>query len=352
MGPDPGRSLDERDLPVEAAVPPEPSFPWRKLSFALPMGALLVVLWFVQLPYFVIGPGPASDVEPLIHVEDHQVFQSEGHLLLTSVHLYQPNAYEVLWAWVDDAQSVVPERDILGPGETPGESFARARSQMDQSQIDATVVALTDLEGYPERHGRGVLVESVLPGSPADGRLFSGDLIVEIDGRAVRDVAALTEMLGQSSVGEEITLTVEAGGETTDVRVAPATIEGIDHPAIGFYAVENFPFPVSIDAGGIGGPSAGLMWTLGLIDILTPGDLTGGRTIAGTGTVDLDGNVGPIGGVAEKVVAAERAGAVVFFAPIEDAPEAEKVADDMVVVPVKTFQEAMDYLEAHPSTGS
>jgi len=102
---------------------------------------------------------------------------------------------------------------------------------------------------------------------------------------------------------------------------------------------------VAIDSGQIGGPSAGLMWTLGLIEELTPGDLTDGRTIAGTGTIAPDGTVGPIGGIEEKVVAAERAGATVFFAPDQDAAAAEKVADHIVVVPVSNFQEAVDYLE-------
>ena len=103
-----------------------------------------------------------------------------------------------------------------------------------------------------------------------------------------------------------------------------------------------------IDSGDIGGPSAGLMWTLGVIDLLTPGELTGGRVIAGTGTIALDGTVGPIGGIQEKVVAAEHAGAKVFFVPTADAAGARSIAHGIVLVPVKTFQDALDYLQANP----
>jgi PDZ domain-containing protein len=125
-------------------------------------------------------------------------------------------------------------------------------------------------------------------------------------------------------------------------------VKGISYPVIGVAGVENFPFPLTIDSGNIGGPSAGLMWTLGLADLLTPGDLTGRKTIAGTGTIDLEGKVGPIGGIGEKVIAAERAGAKVFFAPTQDAPEARRAADHIVIVAVATFMDAVKYLQQHP----
>jgi len=112
--------------------------------------------------------------------------------------------------------------------------------------------------------------------------------------------------------------------------------------------VANWPFPLTIESGDIGGPSAGLMWTLGLIDLLTPGDLMGGQTVAGTGTIAPDGTVGPIGGIQEKVVAAEHAGAKVFFAPSTEAGDARSVAHGMVIVPVKTYRDALIYLQSRP----
>jgi PDZ domain-containing protein len=324
-----------------------PIFPWRKFTFVAPVAILLFVLYLVHLPYFVLQPGPAQDVVPLIHVEQHRVYPTDAHVLLTAVNIYQPNVYEALWAWIDKNQSVVPEKDILGPGETQQEEFQRALSQMDTSKIDAAVVALSNFADYPAQHGEGVLVESVLEGSPADGKLFAGDLITSVNGTAIDDPDELGRMIRAAGVGRPLSFHVEAAGERHIISVAPAMIQGLDYPAIGIGSVANFPFPLDIDSGDIGGPSAGLMWTLGLTDVLTPGDLTGGRTIAGTGTIGLDGSVGPIGGIAEKVVAAERAGAVVFFAPVQDAPVARTVAGHIQIVPVATYDDALKWLTGH-----
>ena len=317
-------------------------------KFVVPILVLAFVLNFIRLPYFVFQPGPAQDVIPLIHVEERQVYPTQGRFLLTAVSFFQPNVYEVFRAWIDSTQEVVPQSYLLAPGQTQEEETRVALSQMDTSKIDAAVVALSAEANYPDQHGTGALVESVLPGSPADGKLFAGDLILSIDGEAVGTVEDVGPHIQGAAAGHALKFTVEAGGVRQDVEVAPALMAGFDHPIIGVGLVDNFPFPVTIDSGGIGGPSAGLMWTLGLTDVLTPGDLTGGRTIAGTGTIDLEGKVGPIGGIEEKVAAAERAGAVLFFAPMDNAAAAESVARDMVIVPVQTYQQALDYLSQQP----
>lgn len=333
--------------PPPAEVPGEekPFPPWRKLVFLVPIAALAWVLYFVRIPYFVISPGPAQDVLPLIHIDEETVYPTNGHLLLTAVNLQQPNIYDALWAWVDDTQAVLPEGDILAPGESQQQEVRRQLSEMDTSKIDAAYVALRAYANYPAEHGKGVLVESVLPEAPADGKLFAGDLIESVDGKPVDDPEELGNLIRSAGVGKLVTIRIMAGKETHDVSVRPALVEGIAYPIIGVAGVQNFPFPLSIDSGHIGGPSAGLMWTLGLADLLTPGNLTGGKTIAGTGTIDLEGKVGPIGGIAEKVIAAERAGARIFFAPLLDAPEARRAADKIVVVPVATFMDAVTYLQ-------
>lgn len=321
--------------------------PWRKFMFVAPAVLLMAVLYLVRLPYFVITPGPADDVVPLIRIQNHQTYPPDGHLLLTSVSFYQPNAYEALWAWIDKTESVVPESALLAPGESQEQGIQRGLSEMDTSKIDAAVVALTKYAGYPESHGEGVLVESVLPGSPAAGKLFTGDVILSVDGEAIRDPDQLGTIIRAAGVGGALTFEIRAGGKTSRVRVVPGRIKGLDHPAIGIGSVANFPFPLDIQSGDIGGPSAGLMWTLGLVEVLTPGDLTGGRVVAGTGTIDIEGSVGPIGGITEKVVAAERAGAAVFFAPAPEAGEARAVAKRMRIVPVKTYLDAVRYLQEH-----
>jgi len=332
-------------------LPAAPAPPRRRISryvILAPILVLAVAAYVVRLPYFVIGPGPASDVEPLIHIQDHATYQSKGHLLLTSVTLFQPNAYQILRAWLSPSESVVPERAILAPGQSQQQETQQAFSQIDTSKIDAAVVALTRESGYPANHGSGVLVEQVFDGTPAAGKLVAGDLITQVDGTAATDVDQVSSLIRQAGVGTDLHLTVQEGTATRQVTVAPAVVSGVDHPIIGVSLVANWPFPLTIESGDIGGPSAGLMWTLGLIDLLTPGDLTGGRTLAGTGTISLDGTVGPIGGIQEKVVAAENAGATIFFAPTSEANDARSVAHGMTIVPVATYQDALTYLEQHP----
>jgi PDZ domain-containing protein len=357
--PDPVESLSDpaglddlgRSLPRQPE--PEPSLParrsrWGKFAFLLPVLALAYIMSVIRLPYFVFRPGPARDVEPLIHVQEHRIYASRGHLLLTSVSLYQPNLYQVLGAWLSPSEAVVPERDFLAPGQTFQEEAQEGVSQMDQSKIDAAVVALTRYADYPERHGPGALVEFVQAGTPADGKLFAGDLIVEVQGKKVEGADDLTIPIRSAGIGHPVTFTVRAGGKTRTVSIAPARIKGIDHPAIGIATVDNFPFPLTIDSADIGGPSAGLMWTLGLIDLLTPGDLTHGNTIAGTGTIDPQGTVGPIGGIEQKVVGAERNGATIFFAPADEAAAARNVASGIAIVPVRSYTDALAYLQRHP----
>ena len=178
------------------------------------------------------------------------------------------------------------------------------------------------------------------PGLPADGELAVGDVIESVDGTAIKGPAQLGNLITAAGAGHQLRFTVRGDRGVRNVTIAPQTVKGIDHPIIGIYSVNDFPFPITIQSGNIGGPSAGLLWTLGLIDVLTPGDLTGGRLIAGTGTIGAGGNVGPIGGVQQKVVAAEHAGAAVFFCPQENAADARAVANGITIVPVSTFADA------------
>jgi Lon-like protease len=311
----------------------------------VPLVALAYVGYVVRLPYFVLGPGPARDVVPLIHIQGHATYQPNGHLLLTSVSFYQPNAYEAFGAWLSPSEAVVPESDILAPGQSQQQETQQALSQMDTSKIDAAVVALTRYAGYPKKHGKGVLVENVGDNLPASGKLAAGDLIVRVNAEAATSVAQVSRAIRSAGVGHSVRFAVEAGGKTREVTLSPVRIPQVNYPVIGVSLVENFPFPISIESDDIGGPSAGLMWTLGLVDLLTPGDLTGGRIIAGTGTIAPDGSVGPIGGIEQKVVAAERAGAKVFFAPAAEAADARKVAHGLIIVPVKTYLDALNYLQ-------
>jgi PDZ domain-containing protein len=320
----------------------------RRLALALaPLGVLAAVLAVVRLPYVVVEPGPAQDVVPLIRIQGHPTYPGRGRLLLTSVVFEPATVYEAVAAWWDPAASVLPERDILAPGQSEEEEREEARSEMDTSKVDAAYVVLSRYTAYPEEHGPGALVERVVPGSPAEGRLFPGDLIVAIDDDPVEDVAEVGRRVREAGAGQPLTLTVEADGRRRTVRVAPALLPEVarGRPVLGVSLVEAFPFPVFIESGSVGGPSAGLMWALGLVELLTPGDLTGGQVVAGTGQLDLDGRVLPVLGAAEKAVAAERAGATLFFVPRANAAEARAAAPGLRVVPVRTYLDAVAHLE-------
>jgi Lon-like protease len=331
------------ELP-EAPPPPRRRRGWLPVAIAVPLVLVLYAMAVIRLPYFVIEPGPAQNVEPLIHISNHQTFTSKGQLLLTSVSFFRPNAYQALRGWIDSSEAVIPERQILQPGQNEQQEVQVALSEMDQSKIDAAVVALGRYANYPQSHGSGALVEFVQPETPADGKLFAGDLITAIDGSKVQSAQQVGPPIVAAGTSRPVRFTVQAGGKTRQVSVTPGRVQGIDHPAVGIAVVDNFPFPLTISSGEIGGPSAGLMWTLGLIDTLTPGDMTAGRVIAGTGTIATNGDVGPIGGIEQKVVGAERAGAVVFFAPATEAADARAVAHGIQVVPVRTYMDALKYL--------
>jgi len=316
-----------------------------KIGLVLALVAAFVLSGTVWLPLYSLGPGPAREVLPLIQVTGHPEYASSGRLVMTSVRFRQLTALGALLAWIDPDQAVVSRNDLFTPGETPTQEHQRAISQMDQSKLDATSVALSDLTGYPKEHRPGALVEGVVAGCAADGVLYPGDLIKAIDGQAVGGVAQASRLIESAPSGSTLTFDIRAGGEQHRVDLRRAPCGGRDEPLVGVSLISNFPFEVRIESGDVGGPSAGLMWALGLYDLLTPGDLTGGRTIAGTGQIGLDGTVYPIGGIEEKVAAAEHAGASVFLVPQGDVAAARTVGGDgMALVPVSSFQDALDYL--------
>ena len=314
--------------------------------------ALSLVAIFLPLPYYSLGPGPAHEVEPLIHIHGTQTFPSQGRLVMTTVQFRQLTLVGSLFAWLDPNLQVV-SKDLLFPGgESQQVEQQRAISQMDSSKIDATAVALAAANNYPKEHGTGALIDTVFPGCPAEGRLYAGDLIGSIDGESVRDAADASKLLRAAAPTQKIRFEVTPLGESNDQRVSlvRGRCQGSPKPLLGITMVNDFPFDIQIESGLIGGPSAGLMFALGVYDLLTPGDLTKGRTIAGTGTIAPDGTVGPIGGIQDKVVAAERAGASVLLVPADNYDDARKVApDDLHLVSVGSFDEALSYLGASPN---
>jgi PDZ domain-containing protein len=317
-------------------------------GFILVLGlGLAFFAGWAQLPYYSLGPGPAREVQPLIRLSGKQEYPSQGKLIMTTIRFHTVSAVGMLVAWLDPNQAVVSRDALYPPGETAEQETQRSLSQMDQSKIDATYVALKRLTDYPKDHGDGALLEFVLPGCPAEGELFAGDVVESIDGTRVRSADEASEALDAVPLEEPITFEVRAGGETHEITITrERCLPGVAEPRIGINLIDPFPFGVRISSGDVGGPSAGLMWALGLYDLLTPGDMTAGLTIAGTGTIDTRGRVGPIGGIEDKVVAAERAGATVFLVPADNMQELSDVdTGAMELISVSTFQDALDGLE-------
>jgi PDZ domain-containing protein len=318
----------------------------RTGGYVLLIAAAFAAGW-VPLPFFSFGPGPARDIVPLIHVDGAPTYGSSGHLVMTTIRFTQVTALGALVAWVDPEDVVVDEHVVYPPGLSQPEEEQRAISQMDQSKIDAAVIVLSEVTDYPREHGPGALVEFVGPRCPADGRLFPGDLVLRIDGKRVDSRREASTLIDAVPPDEPIEFLIEADGEQHDVRVARGPCPGSDEPLIGIGLVESFPFEITIESGDVGGPSAGLMWAVGLYDLLTPGDLTAGRKIAGTGSIDLDGNVGAIGGILNKVLAARDADADIMLVPRDNFPELSDVdAGDLTLIPVSTFDEAVEALSS------
>lgn len=306
----------------------------------------LVLGGSVSLPYYAIGPGPARDVEPLIRIEGAPRFASEGRFVLTSVTFSQLTGLGVLGAWLDPDRSVVERERVYPSGEPARVERRRAISEMDQSKLDAVAAVLRRLTDYPRAHGEGVLVESVVPGCAADGVLYPGDLILRIDGQEVDTVRRARRLIAAVPSGQRLRFEVTVDGEPQTLRLVREPCGGSEDPLVGVSLLNSFPIRVRISSGSIGGPSAGLMWALGLYDLLTPEDLTDGRTIAGTGAIGPDGIVYPVGGVAEKLRAAARAGAEVFLLPKDNLREAEAAGDrGMALVPVDDLDDALTYLQ-------
>jgi PDZ domain-containing protein len=319
----------------------------RLIVFLTLLSVVVIAASYVTLPYYSEAPGPAREVAPLIQFTGHQRYDSQGHFVLTSVleSVQRLTALGVLGAWLDPNRAVVPENELLFPGETQAQEQQRSVSQMDQSKLDAVAAVLKDLEDYPKNHGKGVLVETVFPGCPAEGKLFTGDLITEIDGKAVDGGKDVTSAIDEMPVGKPIRFSVTAGGNSETVTASRERCGPRDQPLVGIATLPNFPFDVTIQSGNIAGPSAGLMWALGFYDLLTPADLTEGMMVAGTGAIDRTGKVYPIGGVAEKLVAAKRAGADVFLVPQQNLAEAQAANPGIKLVPVSSLQDALDFLK-------
>jgi PDZ domain-containing protein len=302
------------------------------------------------------APGFTASVEPMVQLPSQYRHSSTGSLILTTVIPQAPIlAGEWAYAHLDHSIRLVPQTQIV-PSDKTAQSVSRENYQMLQDSETTAVIVGLRLAEYPVTiNNDGVSIVSILPSSPAVAVLQPDDVITGVNNNPVISPADLTKQLESVTPGSTLNLTIERHGHIMDVSVP--TMEPLEAGGpvrIGISIVQHYsgfslPFPVEIVPQKVnGGPSAGLMFTLGVYDLITGQDLTGGRKIAGTGTIDLEGNVGPIGGVQQKVVAAERAGAEYFLSPAENYPDALAMATHITVIKVATAQDAINFLRSLP----
>jgi Lon-like protease len=339
--------------------PPHPParrvrWPYALAVAFLASGLLVALLWPVKVPYFAMSPGPVESVTDLISIPEAEVYAIDGASYLLTVGLREVNPFEWLEARFFDHRVDLIERDAIRPPGVTREQITRTNLQAMNESIDTAIfVALARLGYDVGFSGTGVEVIHVVEDTPADGLLQLGDRITVIAGVEIHTEEDAANTIRSFGVGDTITLVGNRGDDAleVDVTLAPhSQIEGAAMVGVVLSTLDLemvLPFDVNIDSRNIGGPSAGMMYAITLIDLLTEEDLLKGYRVAGTGTIRFDETIGPIGGVRQKVYAARALGIDIVFVPednYEDALTAQ--GDGIVIVPVATLQDALDHLDA------
>lgn len=332
-----------------------PSTEWSTARKARLVAGIVLILYsyvmaaFWRVPYILVEPGGANNVMSLIDVEGPATYPPDGQLLFLTVSLSKRiTPLRAVQASLRDDVEVVEEEDFTG-GQSREEIRRLNFKLMQISKQTAITVALEALGHEIEFREAGALVTSVIEGMPADGELEAGDVIVAVDGRPVEKADHAIDAVQGRRPGSTLSMVVERDGARVD-RSLTTTESDEGNAQIGIRLTDNveavFPFDIDIDTGRVGGPSAGLAFALAVIDTLTDGELTGGNIVAVTGSITASGEVEPVGGVAQKAVAARRMGAVLMLVPSDEkeVAEARRLAGSMPVVGVANLQEALQAL--------
>jgi Lon-like protease len=314
----------------------------------------IVISVLVPVPYVILQPGPTLNTlgdeagKPLITITGHPTYPTTGHLNMVTVGYEggpgdEFDIWTALRAWLNHSEAVVPEEELFPTGQTQQQTQQQDTQQMTGSQQTAQAAALNYLHiAYQTQ----VVVAAVEAGYPADGVLKDNDVIEAVDGKAVTNETVLTNLITSHPAGTKLQLTVLRNGATKQLTVATKASSG--RPVVGVEVSENykFPFNITISVGDIGGPSAGMMFALGIIDKLTGDNLADGRFIAGTGEITDTGQVQPIGGIQQKMVGARDAGATIFLAPASNCSDVDgAIPAGLKVVKVSTLSQAITYLD-------
>lgn len=315
----------------------------------------------LPVPYVIERPGPAIDVlgeyqdEQILVIDGAQTHPTDGALMMTTVSVdggpgYRVTPVEVVGAWFDRTKMVLPKEAVFPEDQSREETTLVNSAAMSTSQQGAVAVALDEL-GI--EYQDVVMVAGVQSGGAAEGTLEGGDVIVSVDGETSGTVEGFQRLIGQIPDGDPIPMTVRRSGDEISLEVPTAMVDGRSMMGVMLAAGHEFPMEVDISVGDIGGPSAGMIFSLSVYDELTPGALTGGHRVAGTGTISADGAVGPIGGIRQKMVGAAETDAEFFLAPSSNCDEVVgHVPDELDVVAVGTFEEALTATGTIAGTGS
>ncbi|MER6834920.1 PDZ domain-containing protein [Streptomyces cellulosae] len=340
------------------------------LASTLMLIALLCAGVFIPVPYAEMSPGPTvntlgeHDGEPVLQIAGRKTYPTDGHLNMTTVRVtsaeYRMNLVEAVYGWLAHDTKVVPHDTLYPDGKTEEESTQENAEEFSQSQESAKVAALKELD-IPVKSW--VIVSTVVKDAPAEGKLHAGDVIKAVDGKAVKEPSDVADLVTQHKPGEDVVFTIVPAKEQAAAEKEKRTAERTEKVTITTRASDDagekravvgisagtdhtFPFDIDIKLADVGGPSAGLMFALGIYDKLTPGSLTGGQFVAGTGTIDDEGKVGPIGGIEMKTVGARDKGAEYFLTPADNcAAAAEGTPDGLTLVKVGTIDDALDALK-------
>lgn len=330
----------------------------RNILFFIIIIALVYFLGTYQLPYYIQKPGGANALNPIVEVADG--FESEGDMHLVTVSGLQATPIQYVLAKIFSYHDILPLDQVFPEGISQDDYMHAQLQVMESSQEAATVVAYEAAGEEITIDYQGVYVVSVVDGMPAEGKLETGDRIIGIDGQEVRESADLIQYVDDKKSGDTVLIEFVREEEAMEAEIMLEEFSDLDNRVgIGISLVTDRDVTVDRDiqftSGNIGGPSAGLMFTLEIYDQLTEEDITKGHEIAGTGEIDYDGNVLRIGGIDKKIVAADKEGIDIFFAPNENGAAnsnyeiakktAEEIGTDMQVIPVDTFEDALRFLE-------
>jgi PDZ domain-containing protein len=335
----------------------------RRISTLLvalvPVVALFVLLSAVTVPFVSLGPGPTFDTlgevdgKEVVEIEGTEVKPTSGHLNMTTVSQRDGlTLAQAMALWMSGREQLVPRELVYPPDKSKDEIDEANTTDFRRSEDNAEYAALSHLK-YPE----AVTVESVTDPGPSLGKLEDGDAIDAVNGKPVANVEEFQAILKTTKPGDDIVLDYRRKDEANPIGTATVTLGTNPDREYGFLGIGVVdapwaPFTVEFNLANVGGPSAGLMFSLALIDKLTTGDLNDGRFVAGTGTIDGEGEVGPIGGITHKMLAAREAGATVFLVPADNCPEAKTDPQDgLEMVKVGTLTEAVDALNTISAGG-